>query len=134
MIDSERLTPEVPGDFPNPCDAYSGAPSVVREIGWVADQAANARVREIGREYWLRKAALVDRIALSQLEERGEESAVDATEIADAAALRLIECDEDPARGGHGPGSLRFSDALVGAGRRAYVRQQYLTWRRGRVA
>ena len=134
MIDSERPATNVPSVFPIPVDAYAGAPSVVREIGWVADQAANRRVAEIGREYWLRKAALVDRIALDQLEELGGEAAANAAEAADHAALRLIEFDEDPTRGGHGPGSLRFSDALVGAGRRTYVRQQYLTWHHTQLA
>ena len=118
-------------EFPAPAVAYADAPGVVDEIVWVAERARNhMHGCDAGREYWLRKAALVDRIALARVITHSQEDALDAAEMASNAAVQLIEFDE---RQGDGPdrpavGSIRFSDAIVCAGYRAYVRQQYLAW------
>ncbi|MFD1658118.1 hypothetical protein ACFSL4_07775 [Streptomyces caeni] len=102
-----RPTPE---DWPTPQQAYADAPSINSEIGWTARFLADAECySELDREFYLRKAALLDRIAL--LDEPGAMGAA-ATETAEAAALMLLDMDQtgvicDP---------------------RAYVRRQYVYW------
>ncbi|MFF7641775.1 hypothetical protein [Streptomyces canus] len=96
-------TPEA---WPTPEQAYATAPSINSEIGWTARFLADATCyTELGREFYLRKAALLDRIAL--LDEPGTDG--DATQAADAAALYLLDMDQ--------PGVI--------CDPRAYVRQQY---------
>ncbi|WP_432116067.1 hypothetical protein [Streptomyces sp. S1] len=96
-----------PQQWPAPEQAYATAPSIISEIGWVARTAAERPFgAEMSREFWLRKAALLDRIAL------GDNIAPplsDATEDADRAAQRLMDVD----------------DAAVICDPRHYVRQQY---------
>ncbi|MEV6245240.1 hypothetical protein AB0M38_03420 [Streptomyces sp. NPDC051742] len=99
--------PAITQEWPTPEQAYATAPSIIREIGWVARTAADRPFgTETSREFWLRKAALLDRIAL------GDEVAPpisDATVDADRAARRLMDVD----------------DAAVICDPRHYVRQQY---------
>ncbi|QYA95327.1 hypothetical protein KZO11_17530 [Streptomyces anulatus] len=110
----ERLyiTADLPAatTWPTPEDAYALAPSIVREIGWTAQAAAE---RPFGtappREFWLRKAAVLDRIALA--DER-EDAPGDAAEAATEAARRLMDLD--------GAGAIRNP--------RHYTRQQYVRW------
>ncbi|MGI5348798.1 hypothetical protein ACQEU8_11465 [Streptomyces sp. CA-250714] len=111
-------------EYPSPETTYTNAPSVIREIGWVAHQAPNRRFGEwLGREFWLRKAAVLDRIALGD-----EADGIDAgaSGIAEDAARRLIgvdRCDDingDTARGPEHPGAE--------VDPRGYVRQAYATW------
>jgi hypothetical protein len=95
-----------PESWPTPEEAYANALSINSEIGWTARFLADAKCfTQLGREFYLRKAALLDRIALL------DESQVpgDATMTADAAALYLLDLDQ--------PGVI--SDP------RGYVRQQY---------
>jgi hypothetical protein len=130
MTDHDDV-PTTAAEFPAPELAYAGAPGVIPEIGWLAEQArSTAIVREVGREYWLRKAALVDRIALARVVTHTQEEALETAEMASNAAVQLIEYDEQHRDGAERPtaGSIRFSEAVVGAGYRAYVRQQYLAW------
>ncbi|MFF5788876.1 hypothetical protein ACFY8P_28395 [Streptomyces sp. NPDC012693] len=97
-------------EWPTPEDAYALAPSIISEIGWTARTAADKPFGTgIGREFWLRKAALWDRIALGDESERVRS---DAAEMATAAARRLMDTD----------------DATVICDPRAYVRQQYERW------
>ncbi|MGW1845739.1 hypothetical protein [Streptomyces sp. NPDC001966] len=97
-------------EWPAPETAYAQAPSILSEIGWIARAAADRPFgTEAGREFWLRKAALLDRIAL------GDETApaVDhAAEASTRAARRLMELD----------GTTIICDP------RHYVRQQYAHW------
>ncbi|MEV6202199.1 hypothetical protein AB0M64_19795 [Streptomyces sp. NPDC051771] len=97
-------TPEP--EWPTPEAAYATAPSVISEIGWTARTATD---RPFGtttsREFWLRKAALLDRIAL-------EAPAGGAPEAATRAAHQLMEHD----------GVTTVCDP------RHYVRQQYARW------
>src|SRR5690606_25916222 len=89
-----------PGAWPTPEEAYALAPSIIREIGWTAQTAADKPFgQDLGREFWLRKAALLDRIAL-----RDEEDGVtgDAVEAATEAARRLIAYDRDGEGDYHG--------------------------------
>ncbi|KKD07133.1 hypothetical protein [Streptomyces sp. WM6386] len=94
------------GPWPEPETAYALAPSIVSEIGWTAEQAAKKPFgTRLPREFWLRKAALLDRIALQDV-------GGDAAEVADDAAERLMSMDE----------------AAVICDPRHYVRQQYAHW------
>lgn len=55
-----------PTAWPTSDKAYALAPSIISEIGWTAARArAHLHGQAIDREYWLRKAAVLDRIALS---------------------------------------------------------------------
>ncbi|MFE3326047.1 hypothetical protein [Streptomyces sp. NPDC059176] len=103
-------TPETPtAQWPTPEQAYAGAPSIISEIGWVARTvAARECFTKLDREFYLRKAALLDRIAL--LDE--PETPGDTTETANAAAVYLLDLDQ--------PGAV--------CNPRGYVRQQYTRW------
>jgi hypothetical protein len=97
-------------DQPTPQEAYALAPSIISEIGWVTEEATGRPTFALlGREFWLRKAAVLDRIAL---QDETENVTTDAADIARQAAARLIELDR--ATTVHDP--------------RAYVRQQYAHW------
>lgn len=92
-----------PEEWPAPEQAYAAAPSIISEIGWVARTAAERPFgTEMSREFWLRKAALLDRIAL------GDGKAPAATG-ATHAARQLMD----------------FDDTAVICDPRHYVRQQY---------
>ncbi|MEU5516098.1 hypothetical protein AB0H65_17005 [Streptomyces griseoaurantiacus] len=114
-----------PGPWPTPKDAYALAPSMVREIGWTAQTAADKPFgTELGREFWLRKAALLDRIALSD-EQDGAPG--ESSEVATEAARRLIEHDQN------GPGDYYGAPywpehPATAADPRGYVRQEYAHW------
>ncbi|MEV0322061.1 hypothetical protein ACIBKX_18805 [Streptomyces sp. NPDC050658] len=98
---------EPTASWPTPEESYASAPSINSEIGWVARTLAHSECfTELGRDFYLRKAALLDRIAL--LDEPDAPDG-DATATADAAAVFLLDMDQA------GP----FYDP------RAYVRQQY---------
>ncbi|MEV5007165.1 hypothetical protein [Streptomyces sp. NPDC055692] len=99
-----------PGPWPTPDEAYALAPSIISEIGWTTHTVAAAECfTELERDYYLRKAALLDRIALLD-DPDGPHG--DATETAEAAALHLLDMDQ--------PGVI--------CDPRAYVRQQYTHW------
>lgn len=95
-----------PEDWPTPEQAYANAPSIDSEISWTAHYLADAECfTALDREFYLRKAALLDRIALLD-----EPDAIgDTAMTADAAALYLLDIDQ--------PGVI--------CNPRAYVRQQY---------
>ncbi|MCX4531918.1 hypothetical protein [Streptomyces sp. NBC_01669] len=111
----EKLHPSTehhpePGNWPTPETAYALAPSIIREIGWTAQTAADKPFgTALGREFWLRKAAVLDRIALA--DER-EGAPGDASEVATEAARRLMDLD----------------DTTVICDPRHYARQQYARW------
>jgi hypothetical protein len=114
-----------PGPWPTPEDAYALAPSMVREIGWTAQTAADKPFgTDLGREFWLRKAALLDRIALSN-EQDG--ALGDASEVAAEAARRLIEHDQGGPGDYHGVPCWPEHPATA-ADPRGYVRQEYAHW------
>ncbi|MFH9824008.1 hypothetical protein [Streptomyces bobili] len=106
---ARRLLIPAPRTWPTPELAYADAPGINSEIGWTARFLADAKCfTELGREFYLRKAALLDRIAL--LDEA--DAPGDATKTADAAAVRLLDIDG--------------SDVICDP--RHYVRQQYARW------
>ncbi|MFD4551170.1 hypothetical protein ACFVXA_05280 [Streptomyces sp. NPDC058246] len=93
--------------WPTAEQAYANAPSINSEIGWVARTlAATECFTELGRDFYLRKAALLDRIALL---DEPDVPYGDASAAADAAAVFLLDMDQ--------PGPFYEP--------RTYVRQQY---------
>ncbi|MFI7352356.1 hypothetical protein ACIBTP_00230 [Streptomyces avidinii] len=92
--------------------AYATAPSIISEIGWTVRGARNCLHGIRVREFWLRKAALLDRIALTDDDPVSGDAATCATE----AARRLMEIDHAE--------SPRTTDP------RGYVRQEYALWLR----
>ncbi|WP_052411324.1 hypothetical protein [Streptomyces sp. NRRL S-118] len=98
------------GQWPTPDEAYAKAPSIISEIGWTAQAASDVRRgRQDEREFWLRKAALLDRIALDD-EKAGTHG--DACTLARRAGRHLMDLD----------GADNTCDV------RAYIRQQYAAW------
>ncbi|MEU7061624.1 hypothetical protein [Streptomyces sp. NPDC046197] len=96
--------------WPTPDEAYALAPSTISEIGWTARTAADRPFYDgMNREFWLRKAALLDRIALS---DEAWSITSDAADLATRAAQRLMELD----------------GTAVICNPRHYVRQQYAAW------
>ncbi|MET8686327.1 hypothetical protein ABZV77_19135 [Streptomyces sp. NPDC004732] len=96
-------------DWINPEQAYAAAPNILREIGWTARTARDPDLDATDREYWLRKAAVLDRIALTD-EAVGIHG--DAAEVADASAQYLMDLDRVPAT----------------CDPRHYVRREYAAW------
>ncbi|MEV0090063.1 hypothetical protein [Streptomyces sp. NPDC050738] len=118
--------------WPTPEAAYALAPSILREIGWTADQAltyvrTDFHRRVADREFWLRKAALLDRIAVTD-EKAGIYA--DAIDVAVNAARRLLSIDREQGLGpsgfGDGPYVPEHPDSI--AEPRGYVRQEYAIW------
>ncbi|MFE7209305.1 hypothetical protein ACFU93_04690 [Streptomyces sp. NPDC057611] len=99
-----------PEQWPTPEEAYALAPSIISEIGWTARTAADRpSYDDLSRDFWLRKAALLDRIALS---DEPHSVTSDAADLATRAAQRLMELD----------------DTAVICDPRPYVRQEYAHW------
>ncbi|MFE0577775.1 hypothetical protein [Streptomyces sp. NPDC058874] len=111
--------------WPTPAQAYAKAPSIISEIGWTANAATGRPTFALlGREFWLRKAAVFDRIAL---DDSTASIHTDADEIALVAALKLLEVDRDGEGDYHGaPYWPEHPTAL--ADPRGYVRQEYAHW------
>ncbi|MGV9898881.1 hypothetical protein [Streptomyces tendae] len=104
-----------PEPYPAPEAAYAPAPSILNEMRWVTNAVATAECfTELERDYYLRKAALLDRIAL--MDEPAPPFG-DATETAEAAAVFLLDTDRD-----HLAGHLAEQ---ADKDPRGYVRQQY---------
>lgn len=95
--------------WPTPEQAYATAPGIIREIGWTARTAADRERGAHEREYWLRKAAVLDRIALSG-ESDGHHD--DTADVATAAARYLMDLD---------------ATAII-CDPRFYVRREYARW------
>ncbi|WP_051831416.1 hypothetical protein [Streptomyces violens] len=115
-------------------DAYTDAPHLLAEMTWVTDQVAtHASGTRLSREFWLRKAALLDRLAIREAEEEGiPEAMAEADTLAARAAHRLAQYDRE--RGG-GPfatsnGPIPPDSPLWDPSYRPYVRQEYAAWRR----
>ncbi|MGW2599255.1 hypothetical protein [Streptomyces klenkii] len=105
---------------------YAGAPRIASEILWVLRQVRATRslgTEQEGREFWLRKAAVLDRIAIEEVATYAPQVAAKAVETAEAAARRLVEYDAT-----HTGLSLRGSDVVTDEDCRAYVRREYHAW------
>ncbi|MFM9544980.1 hypothetical protein ACKI1I_45665 [Streptomyces turgidiscabies] len=121
-VRADHLTDPAP--WPTPETAYAFAPNIAREIGWTVGTAVDRQHgHHPSREYWLRKAALLDRIALG--DERDGITG-DATDAATEAARRLVDLDRDTS-GGHGE-PCRAIQPRAAAEPRGYVRQEYAHW------
>ncbi|MEW2029667.1 hypothetical protein AB0901_03945 [Streptomyces roseifaciens] len=111
---------------PDPTTVYAEAPSIVSEICWLLDQNVNRPFgTEQGRDFWLRKAAVLDRIAIEEAATYAPPVAANAVETAEEAARRLVEYDVT-----HSGLSLKGSDVITGDDCRAYVRREYDEWSR----
>ncbi|MFC8271639.1 hypothetical protein ACFUJR_03665 [Streptomyces sp. NPDC057271] len=111
--------------WPTPEQAYALAPSIVSEIGWTARAAAEKPFGEtLGREFWLRKAALLDRIAL---DDATASVYTDAPELALNAARKLLNVDRD-GDGNYGGTPYWPDHPKAIANPRGYVRQEYALW------
>ncbi|MHB9860315.1 hypothetical protein [Streptomyces sp. YIM S03343] len=109
-----------PRAWPSPRDAYALAPTIADEFGWMVDVVATAEgFAEMDRDFYLRRAALLDRMALR--DEFDLFSDGDAAETAQAAALYLLDMDK-----GH---YKRRVPAQAEADPRGYVRREYAAWR-----
>ncbi|WP_329128041.1 hypothetical protein OG727_17325 [Streptomyces caniferus] len=104
----EQATPDHAQTWPSPDEAYGVAPSITSESEWTRRTADEWADEGLDRDWYLRHAAVLDRIALR--DDRDQRTA--AAEHADAAATILLDLDQAP----------RSYDA------RAYVRQQYALW------
>ncbi|MEN2420800.1 hypothetical protein AABB02_22240 [Streptomyces rimosus] len=120
-------------DAPDAITAYDDAPTILAEMRWITDQvAARPSGAGLSREFWLRKAALLDRIALKESARCTPTDAAESNAVAAKAAHRLAQYDRD--RGG-GPlsttnGPIPPDSPLWHPSYRPYVRQEYAAWRR----
>ncbi|MFE2317808.1 hypothetical protein ACFXC8_32710 [Streptomyces sp. NPDC059441] len=128
LNDTPEATDVGPTAWPTPEDAYATAPGITYEIAWTASTARtlakNPHRGDVDREYWLRKAALLDRIALDY-EADGVPNGT--AEVAAHAARQLIDVDQ--------VGEGDYSGVPYGpehpatlAHPRGYVRQEYALW------
>ncbi|MFD9334260.1 hypothetical protein ACFWBF_07540 [Streptomyces sp. NPDC060028] len=121
------VTAEQPvSHWPAPETAYATAPSVISEIGWTARGVPDCLHGIQIREFWLRKAALLDRIALTD----DDPVNGDAATLAIEAARRLMEIDDaaglGPSGYADGPYTPDHPDSVRQP--RGYVRQEYALW------
>ncbi|WP_251052580.1 MULTISPECIES: hypothetical protein [unclassified Streptomyces] len=128
MPETYPVSTETGGRWPTPEAAYALAPSIVREIGWTAQTAADKPFGvPLGREFWLRKAALLDRIAL---QDEATRFSGDAAQAATEAARCLLGIDHAAGLGpggyANGPYPPDHPDSTHDP--RGYVRQEYALW------
>lgn len=103
---------------------YAGAPCIADEMSWVTEQEfSRTFTAGAAREYWLRKAAALDRTALEETRTLTPGTAAPAVRTAETAARRLVELDAADHRV-----SPRGADLSTGADHRAYVREAYRAW------
>ncbi|MFG2851864.1 hypothetical protein ACGFZ9_14505 [Streptomyces mirabilis] len=128
LNDAPEPTEAGPTAWPTPEDAYATAPGITYEIAWTASTARtlakNPHRGDVDREYWLRKAALLDRIAL-EYEAEGVRNGTD--EIAANAARQLIEVDQ-AGEGNYSGDPYGPDHPVTLAHPRGYVRQEYAVW------
>ncbi|MFD7236876.1 hypothetical protein ACFWAT_16430 [Streptomyces syringium] len=114
-----------------PNKAYADAPPVFEEMASVLTLAMSLHrpggyTPAADREYRLRKAALLDRVALSDGGPWGPEVAADAEQTAVAAAVAFAQADS---LGDHKPGPTGpNSQCWALTTHRGYVRQEYARW------
>ncbi|THA37118.1 hypothetical protein [Streptomyces sp. A1547] len=115
-----------PSHWPVPEAAYATAPSIISEIGWTAGGARDCLHGIQVREFWLRKAALLDRIALTEDDPMGGDAATLAVE----AARQLMEIDHAAGLGPSGYADGPYTPDHLDSVRepRGYVRQEYALW------
>ncbi|WJY37907.1 hypothetical protein QT196_11750 [Streptomyces sp. P9-2B-2] len=123
----EQATPDHAQKWPSADEAYAAAPSISSENDWAIRTADEWADEGLDREWYLRHAAVLDRIALRDDADQRTAAAEDADATAtvlldlrrtaavlDADAAATVLLDLDQASRGYDP--------------RAYVRQQYALW------
>ncbi|MEU2873791.1 hypothetical protein ABZ769_32085 [Streptomyces olivoreticuli] len=121
-------------EWPDDQNAYEDAPSVIKEIGNVLELSMElnrpgGRTPAAEREQQLRKAALLDRIALDESATFAPDVAANAVETAEAAAVTFALADHATGHRTHGEGPR--SPRWAATGHRGYVRQEYARWLTG---
>ncbi|MFJ3954280.1 hypothetical protein ACIPXV_30320 [Streptomyces libani] len=111
FTDTDEQAPDHAQKWPSPDEAYANAPHLVAETAMLTVTAADPET-ELDREWYLRHAAILDRVALHIACFDDEPGAETAAEDAEATAVILLDLDQAP----------RDYDP------RAYVRQQYALW------
>ncbi|MEV6757299.1 hypothetical protein [Streptomyces sp. NPDC051214] len=108
-----------------PETAYADAPTIAQELCLIAE-ASDSHPTDVStdREFRLRKAALLDRLALQERARNGGLAAADADEAADVAAEWLVEFDV-----AHHRLSRKGMDLVLAEDYRDYVRAEYDAWR-----
>ncbi|MEO3839890.1 hypothetical protein [Streptomyces sp. B22F1] len=101
--------------------AYANAPSIAWEISWVLRALRKYPLSHgIDREFWLRKAAVLDRIALREETTLTPDASADAVSAAGRAARQLADYDAS-----FHDLSFRGEELATDEDFRAYVRRQY---------
>ncbi|MET9416116.1 hypothetical protein ABZY03_18410 [Streptomyces klenkii] len=126
----DRASAAAAQGWPDAETAYKGAPPVLKEMNNVLELSLQlgrpgGRTPAAEREQRLRKAALLDRIALDEADAFAPDVAADAVGAAEAAALALARTDH-----AQGHGELP-KDHVAVASYRGYVRQEYARWLAG---
>ncbi|MCC3772869.1 hypothetical protein [Streptomyces sp. UNOC14_S4] len=107
----------------DPAVAYEAAPSIIAEISWVTAQSSAFIRSEPDREFWLRKAAVFDRIAVKEAAMYVPGQTTDVVETAVEAARALVQYDL-----AHCGLSLKGAELVTDEDHREYVRHQYHEW------
>ncbi|GAA0462611.1 hypothetical protein ACFQ2B_37310 [Streptomyces stramineus] len=102
--------------------AYGNAPGITSEIGWVI-RHSRRRPFDDEREFWLRKAAVFDRMALDEAARFAPEVAAPAAEASVEVARQLVDYDI-----AHSGLSLKAAEIVTAEDCLAYVRHEYLKW------
>lgn len=117
-----NTTPNISSSDPE--IVYAEAPGITREISWVTRTSTDRPLgQEADREFWLRKAALLDRIALAEEATYAPSVSAEAASLAGNAARRLAEYDA-----AHCGLSPKGAELATDADHREYVREQYREW------
>lgn len=107
-VTADHLPEQEQEAWPTPEAAYTSAPNAADELAWlVATAQDKPLLPKLNREFWLRRSALTDRMALGMTAGHvaSEANALDA-------ALQLMDLDDVQDR----------------CAPRSYVRQQYALW------
>ncbi|OIJ89765.1 hypothetical protein [Streptomyces colonosanans] len=109
--------------------AYATAPSIVQEICLIAEASGSGPSDVSGdREFRLRKAALLDCIAVQERARYGVAASADADDAAEVAAEWLVEYDV-----AHSGLSRKGRDLVLAEEYRDYVRAEYEAWSRSQA-
>ncbi|UZJ30999.1 hypothetical protein [Streptomyces endophytica] len=106
--------------------AYANAPHLVAEIASLTAVSADPEA-ELGREWYLRHAALLDRVALRLTAFDDEPGIATAVEEAEASAVYLLDTDK-AGDGNYGGTPYWPEHPAAEANPRGYVRQEYTLW------
>ncbi|WDT55766.1 hypothetical protein [Streptomyces sp. G7(2002)] len=126
--DTDDRAPDEAQTWPTPEAAYVSAPSILDELEWINHTAAETSWdEELDRQYFLRKAAVFDRIALRNAV---DEDPIDTTgneDVAEVAAVMLLDYDKT-GREIYGGTPYPPGQPAAEADPRGYVRQEYALW------